>query len=222
MSIKGFKGFDKNWKCRDFQYEIGGKYETNKAKACEAGFHLCENPLDVLTYYPLGSKFASVEGDGKIDRHKKDSKVACTKIHILAEISLKDFILSGVKFVFSLVKSSKISSATTGSYAHSATTGDSAHSATTGSFAHSATTGNSAHSATTGDYAHSEVKGKNAIACALGKEGQAKGALGSWIILTEYNNDNSIKTIRTAIVDGNIIKADVFYTLKDCNFVEVE
>lgn len=51
--MKGYKGFDKDLKCRDFQYEIGKTYETDEAKLCEKGFHFCEAPFDVLNYYAI-------------------------------------------------------------------------------------------------------------------------------------------------------------------------
>ena len=50
--MKCFKGFDKDLKCRDFQYEIGKEYEEKEASLCNKGFHACEHPLDVLGYYP--------------------------------------------------------------------------------------------------------------------------------------------------------------------------
>jgi hypothetical protein len=110
-------------------------------------------------------------------------------------------------------------SATTGYYAHSATTGYYAHSATTGDCAHSATTGNSAHSATTGKSAHSAVKGEQCIAASFGMEGQAKGSIGNWLVLAEWVN-GKIKAMGIAHIDGNKIKADVFYVLKNGKFVE--
>ena len=61
-TVIGYKGFDKDWKCRDFQYEVGKEYETEEATLCKKGFHFCENPHDVFTYYTPGeSRFAIVE-----------------------------------------------------------------------------------------------------------------------------------------------------------------
>ena len=87
-TIFGFKGFDKNLKCRDFQYEVGKTYEhEGKVECCEQGFHFCENPFDVFGYYsPSDSRYCAVEGSGKVDQDEDDSKVAVSKLHISAEI----------------------------------------------------------------------------------------------------------------------------------------
>jgi len=111
-------------------------------------------------------------------------------------------------------------SATTGDYAHSATTGDYAHSATTGNCAHSATTGYCAHSATTGDCAQSSVSGKQAIAVALGARSRAKGSLGNWLILAEWEK-GEIKAMGIARVNGKKIKPDTWYELHNAKFTEV-
>lgn len=51
--IIAYKAMDKNMKCRGKQYEVGKTYYEDKADCCHAGMHACENPLDVLHYYPL-------------------------------------------------------------------------------------------------------------------------------------------------------------------------
>ena len=81
-TIIAYKGFDKDLKCRGFQYEIGKEYEEPDAKACEKGFHACEMPLDVLGYYKPGkqSRYCVVEQSGVISKHDDDSKVASSKI----------------------------------------------------------------------------------------------------------------------------------------------
>ncbi len=88
--MKGYKGFNKDLKCRDFQYEIGKEFETDEAVLCEKGFHFCKNPHDVFAYYGAGdnNRFCSIEAEDISDEKKGDSKRACKKIKITAEISV--------------------------------------------------------------------------------------------------------------------------------------
>ena len=88
--MKGYKGFDKDLKCRDFQYEIGKGFETDEAVLCKKGFHFCENPHDVFAYYGAGNnnRFCLIEGEDVSDEKKEDSKRACKKIKITDEISV--------------------------------------------------------------------------------------------------------------------------------------
>ena len=96
--MKAYKGFDKDLKCRDFQYEIGKEYEEKEAKACEKGFHACTNPLNVLRYYPpcYENRYCEVEQDGKFSKNGGDSKIASTKIKISNEISLEELIQAAI------------------------------------------------------------------------------------------------------------------------------
>ena len=99
-TIKSFKGFDKDLKCRGFQYEIGKEYEEKEAKACHCGFHACEHPLDVFSHYtPNDSRYCEVEQSGEIDNSESD-KTCSTKIKIGAELSLKDIVAAAIKFTF--------------------------------------------------------------------------------------------------------------------------
>jgi hypothetical protein len=235
--IKGYKGFDKDLKCRGFQYEEGKEYETDKkpVRCTENGFHLCENPLDTWTYYPLnsGSKYYQVEGSGDVSRaEKEDSKIAVQKIKINAAISLFDMIKIGVDVILKKVKATTVDyahaattgdhadAATTGNSAHAATTGYSAHAATTGNYAHAATTGDHAHAATTGYSAHAATTGENTIAAGIGANNKAKANLGSWIVLSEYDENYKLKCVKTAKVDGKKILPDTWYMLKNGNFVK--
>ena len=88
--IIGYKGFDKDLKCRDFQYEVGKEYETDEVKLCEKGFHFCENPHDVLDYYSAGerNRFAIVEASDVSNEKGNDSKRVAKRIKIKAEISV--------------------------------------------------------------------------------------------------------------------------------------
>ncbi|MDR1938181.1 MAG: hypothetical protein LBQ73_06770 [Tannerellaceae bacterium] len=199
--IKGYKGFDKNLKCRDFQYEIGKEYEhKGKVKACENGFHFCEYPLDVFGYYPpSGSRFCEVEGDGDTDRDGGDSKVAVSKIKIAGEISIKAMVEAAVKFTFERAKWGSKDKATGDQGAASATGYRGAASAT----------------------------GDQSIACGHGVESKAKASIGNWIVLSEwqYNdarNEYERTNVKAIRVDGETIKADTYYMLIDGEFVEVE
>ena len=98
-TIKGkeviaYKGMNSDMTCRDFQYEIGKTYKTDKAKLCECGFHACLNPRDVLGYYPQyeTSRYFKVKLSGKITKSDFDTKVAATEITILEEININEVI----------------------------------------------------------------------------------------------------------------------------------
>lgn len=132
-TVTAYKGFDNNLQCRGFQYEVGGEYTTDRAVACKTGFHCCENPLDVLSYYyPLGgdgtpNRFCEVEAGGDIDT-SEDDKLCSTHIKVKAEIGLKGLVKAGVKFILDRVSMNKEkNAATTGNDAHATTAGDYAH-----------------------------------------------------------------------------------------------
>ena len=113
-AIISFKGFDQELSCRNFKFEIGKTYTvTGKVKACENGFHACEHPFDVWSYYePATSRFAVVEQSGDLARHEGDSKIASASITIKAELSLPEFVSRGVEYILSKVVSTKVESNT--------------------------------------------------------------------------------------------------------------
>lgn len=97
--MKAYKGFDKDLKCRDFQYEIGKEYEEEEAKVCEKGFHACTNPLSVLRYYSpcYENRYCEVEQDGELSENSDDFKVASTKIKIGDEIGLIGLVQAAIE-----------------------------------------------------------------------------------------------------------------------------
>ena len=217
--IKGYKGFGKDLKCRDYQYEVGKDYEHNReVSCCKSGFHFCENPMDVLDYYnPADSRYCEVEGSGTIDKDTTDTKVAVSKLHISEEIGLKGLIEAGVKFILDKVNWKDNKESNTGYQSAATNTGD--YSAATNTGDHSAATN-------TGDYSAATVEGKDSIAIVTGYDSKAKGALGCWLVLTERRGWNGkgypIKEVKAFKVDGEIVKADTFYKLIDGEAVEVE
>ena len=186
-AITGYKGFDKNMQCRGFQFEVGKTYKHDgPAKCCESGFHFCENPLDVFSYYSPGeSTFAAVIGSGETATHDEDSKVACTNIKIKAAISLHDFIKASVDFLLSKNKpaeqhsdgNSSASSATGYSSASSAT-GNSSASSATGYRSASSATGNRSASSATGYSSASSATGNRSASSATGNS-SASSATGN-------------------------------------------
>ena len=215
--MKAYKGFDKDLKCRGFQYEVGKEYETDRAEPCECGFHACENPLDCLTYYGVGqSEYHEVELGGDIKKSDKDSKVTATKIKIGGRLSIAGIVKAAVDFVFNKIKP------TSGYGAHAATSGNCAHAATFGYGAHAATSGDFANAATSGYGANAEVKGKDSIASVLGYGCKARGGIGSWLVLTERDVGWFILGVQAVKVDGKKIKADTWYALKGGEVVEVD
>ena len=209
-TIRGFKGFDKDLKCRGFQYEIGKDYEQEgEVKCCERGFHFCENPFDVFRYYsPSDSRYCEVEGDGNADKANDDSKVATSNIHISEEICLNGLIKSGVKFILDKVNFKDAKSTNTGYQLAATNTGD-----------FSAATN-------TGDFSAATVEGNESVAIVTGRGGRARGSLGCWIVLTErgyFDGANChIKEVKAFKVDGVNIKENTFYRLVDGKPVEVE
>ncbi len=194
--MKGYKGFDKDLKCRGFQYEIGKEYETDKAEACECGFHACENPLDVFNYYkPADSRYCEVEQSGEIDKDGDDSKIASTKIKIGTEIGLPGLIKAGVDFILEHAESEE------------------------------SNTGDQSAATNTGYRSAATVGGDGSVAITTGYQSKARASLGSAIVVCERGKWNG-KTypligIKAAIIDGEKLKADTFYTLENGAFVEV-
>lgn len=110
--IKSYKGFDKDFKCKDFQYEVGKEYEIEgEIKCCERGFHACESPMEVFDYYDmLNSRFAEVEQSGQIDKKddNKSTKICSSRIKIKAELKLADIINIGIEWLKGITSSSKV------------------------------------------------------------------------------------------------------------------
>ena len=193
-----YKGFDKELKCRGFQYEIGKKYiHDGKISICNSGFHSCENPIDVLCYYPPLSRFATVNISGITQ--KEQNKTVSAEIEIVSEMSLAELIKKGVEETI-----------------------NSSPAATSGDSSHAATSGDSSHAATSGYSSHASTSGKNSIACSIGKNASAKSSVGNWLVLSEYDENGNVVVVKTKKVDGKRLKADTFYKLVGGKFVEAE
>lgn len=197
--------------------------------ACSNGFHYCLHPLDVFGYYPPANigmnKFHEVEGSGDMDVDTDDTKIACSKIHIGAELSIKSIVDAAIKFTFSKCKWIKGNIAT-GNYDTASATGYYGAASATGNRGAASATGYQGAASATGDYGAASATGKESIALAAGKDCKAKGALGCWIVLTERGewdgNTYPIISVKAFKVDGKSIKENTFYSLVNGEAVEMK
>ena len=272
--IIAYKAMDKNMKCRGNQYEVGKTYYEDEADCCHAGMNACENPLDVLHYYPLkdSPRFFEVECGGNVDKSREDSKLACTELKVKGELNFAGLVKAAVNAVFNRVKgkepfssgyastagSSGYSStagssgnystagssgdaSTAGSSGYYSTAGSSGYSSTAGSSGNYSTAGSSGYASTagssgnystagssgnystaaaTGSFCRAKADGKDSIAVANGCRSKARGARGCYLVLTEYDDDGNMLLAKMAKVDDSVIKENVWYTLKNGEFVE--
>lgn len=205
---KGYKGFKKGLICdptdkNPFQYAENTTFEESDAKICDCGLHFCENPFDVLDHYGFVgndgtlNEFAEVEA---LDECLTDDnkKFVTKKLHIGARLSIAGLVQAFVNFTFGRVDWKNDAATNTG-YRSAATN--------------------------TGDWSAAAVEGRESFAIATSIEGMAKGSLGCYIAVAEYEETEDgyrLVDFKSHIVDGETIKADTFYMLKNGEFMEVE
>ncbi|EHI5582955.1 TPA: hypothetical protein R4E97_002066 [Salmonella enterica subsp. enterica serovar Ohio] len=206
--IVTFKGFNKDLKCRDFQFEIGKTFHHDgKVEACGSGFHACECPFDVFSYYsPADSRFAETISFGITDREEYgDTKIASASITIKAELTLPQFIQRGIEWIWSKIDKSLEQQIMCGN--RSAATN----------------TGNLSAATNTGDRSAAEVSGSQSVAAAFGIEGKARASEGGAIVLCYRDEDGELIHIRASKVGENGIMPNTWYQLnEDGEFVECE
>ena len=205
--VKAYKGFNKHMQCtpngKIFQYEIGKEYKEDEADLCHCGFHACENPLDVLSYYNnIDDKFCEVELDEIDPNRNRDSKICGKKIKIGIEIGFLGLFKAGIewiknKTIFTKEDFEKLPS------------------------------GYGAQIGSSGDGAKIGSSGDDCVIMCAGINSSAKAKIGSWITLAEWKYSEEKQryipfSVVTKQVDGIEIKEDVYYTLQDGKFKESE
>ena len=226
MKMIGYKGFDKDFKCRDFQYEVGKEYEhEGKVKLCESGFHFCENPQGVFGHYAPGNgnRFAIVEADGVSDERESDSKLVAKKLKIKSEISVFEMCRIAVDVFFENFGFKKKIESAEGNRAGNYGAARAGYEGAARAGDRGAARAGNYGAARAGDEGAAEV-GKFGVAV-VGNSGRVKGKKGSVLVARniEYNhvtNENEVSDWACALVDGETIKEDVWYVLKDGKLVE--
>ena len=261
-----YKGFDKSLKCRGYQYEIGKAYDEPEANLCKNGFHACERPLDVFSYYhPSNSRYCEVDLEEVSSERNSDSKVCAKKIKVGAEVGIAELVEAQIKYVKEhtttehtdpKLETAGYSGAATAGKCGAATAGECGaatagecgvatagnYGAATAGYCGVATAGYSGSatagecgvatagysgSATAGECGAATAKGSSSvgmdgIASSRGKNAKVRGGLGAVLVCAvEHDDSYKIKTWACGVVDGDKIKPDTWYTVKDGKFVEV-
>ena len=224
-----YKGFDKHLKCRDFQFEIGKTYfHDGLVRVCESGFHACENPWDVLSYYPItDSRFCIVEQSGEIQKHAADSKIASASITIQAELKLPEFVKTCVDWLIKTCSAdAEVDSgyasrlAASGGRSRLAASGDDSQLAASGDYSRLAASGDGSQLAASGAYSQLAASGYASRLAASGDgslvmgayNGRAKAGPNGAIALAWY--DGTRPRIAVGYV-GETLKADTWYRLDE-------
>ena len=221
--MKAYKGFNKDFTCRGFQFEEGKEYEEEEAVLCEKGFHACTNPLDVLNYYnDVEGKYCEVELDEvSNDKKENDSKICGKRIKINAEIGFVGLFKMGIEWlkeqtIFSKNDTKELEKSS----------GDDAKIGSSGNYAKIGSSGHGAQIGSSGDDAKIGSSGKNSVVMCAGNNSIAKAKIGSWITLAEWGRDDNGDWIPinvvTKRVDGVEIKEDTYYKLVNGVFTEVD
>ena len=185
-STTAYKGFDKNFKCRDIQFEIGKTYEhKGEVSDPESGFYACENPLDVLKYYPPTCRFAIVKYDSEISKDVGDKKIACGELTVEEEIGLPKLISEAVKWIYTRVdlENKKINgtgfrsvASNMGNYSASSNTGDQSVASNTGDYSVASNTGDYSVASNAGNQSASSNTGDRSVSCNAGDWSVASNA----------------------------------------------
>ncbi|EAO9360558.1 hypothetical protein FDM02_11190 [Salmonella enterica] len=188
--IVTFKGFNKDLKCRDFQFEIGKTFHhEGKVEACGSGFHACECPFDVFSYYsPADSRFAETISFGITDREEDgDTKIASASITIKAELTLPQFIQRGIEWIWSKIDKSLEQQIMCGNWSAATNTGNWSAATNTGNWSAATNTGDRSAATNTGNRSAATNTGNRSAATNTGDRSAATNT-GDWSAATNTGN----------------------------------
>ena len=229
--IIAFKGFGMDWKCRDYQFEVGKTFKhKGHVEACASGFHACEHPLNVFDYYaPAISRFAEVELRGDTSRHGTDTKIAAAEITIKAELKIPDLVARAIQWVVDQVTTTggehitgyRSAASATGDQSAASATGDRSAASATGYQSAASATGDRSAASATGDRSAASATGDQSAAMACGYKGSVSGKAGNALFLVERDDNYNIIAVWAGIAGKDGIEPDTAYTLRDGKPVKV-
>ncbi|EBP3731057.1 hypothetical protein EQ42_10420 [Salmonella enterica subsp. enterica] len=174
--IVTFKGFNKDLKCRGFQFAIGETFHHDgKVEACGSGFHACECPFDVFSYYPPAeSRYAETISFGITDSEEGgDTKIASSSITIKDELTLPQFIQRGIEWIWSKIDKSLEQQIMCGSWSAATNTGYQSAATNTGNRSAATNTGNQSAATNTGNRSAATNTGYQSAATNTGNRSAA-------------------------------------------------
>ena len=226
MDKIGYKAFNPGMICRGKQYEENAVFEEPEAKICNTGMHYCKNPFDVLAHYGFVNDNAEInefaEVEALADEKTDDGRKFCTtKLKIGAKLSIHNFVNAFVEFT--LKRTNGESAATnTGDQSAATNTGKQSAATNTGDQSAATNTGNQSAATNTGNQSAATNTGKDGVAVSWGRCGKARGEKGCYLVLAEYDDDNNLVCAKMEKVDGERIKENTFYTMKNGEFAVAE
>ena len=244
MDKIGYKAFNPGMIYRGKQYEENAVFEELEAKICNTGMHYCKNPFDVLEHYGFVNDNAEInefaEVEALADEKTDDGRKFCTtKLKIGAKLSIHNFVNAFVEFTLKRTNGESAATNTgdwsaatnTGNRSAATNTGDWSAATNTGDWSAATNTGNRSAATNTGDWSAATNTGnqsaatntgKDGVAVSWGRRGKARGEKGCYLVLAEYDDSNNLVCAKMEKVDGERIKENTFYTLKNGEFAVAE
>ena len=213
--IKGYKGFNKGLICRDKQYAENTVFDEDDAVLCESGMHFCENPLNVLNYYPFYdpdtksfSEYAEVEAPEDVTESNGEKSVT-KQLKIGSKISFDKLIKAGVEFNLSKAKFDKEKSVATGNCIGASAVGRCSGAITTGDYSSASAAGDFSGAIVTGDYSGAMAAGDFSGAIVTGdySGAMAAGDFSGAAIIGDYSGASATGRRSGAMVVGRYSQA---------------
>ena len=235
MDKIGYKAFNPGMICRGKQYEENAVFEEPEAKICNTGMHYCKNPFDVLEHYGFVNDNAEInefaEVEALADEKTDDGRKFCTtKLKIGAKLSIHNFVNAFVEVTLKRTNGESAATNTgnrsaatnTGDWSAATNTGTRSAATNTGDWSAATNTGDWSAATNTGNWSAATNTGKDGVAVSWGRRGKTRGEKGCYLVLAEYDDSNNLVCAKMEKVDGERIKENTFYTLKNGEFAVAE